>query len=753
MTQKNKFYITTPIYYVNGVPHIGHFYSSVLANTIARFNKINWKETRFTTWVDENSQKAIAVAEEKNMKIMEYLDQMAGIHKSFWDDLKIEYTDFIRTTEKRHHEVVREVLQNTYENKDSSWKRDIYEGLYEWMYCVGCEAFKKDEDLIEYNWEQVCPDHLKKCDNLSEKNYFFRLSRYQTWMEEFYEANPDFVMPWDRFNEVIAFVKRGLEDFSISRETNTFWIKLPFDETQVTYVWFDALYNYYTSVRNEPNFFPADIHVVGKDIIRFHAIYWPAMLASNFWLWKEDENGVLHYRESDRKFLPKNILTTGFLTVDWQKMSKSLGNVIDPVKYSKKFSKDILTLYLLWNSNIGYDWDFDNKQAILTYNAKLANNFGNLLNRVVVLTWKIWGELKSGQTQGIVPTKFNKIFSEKLKNYNLKWALDESFKFLDDLNKFVDETKPWELIKSNPKKAEEILFDLAEWLRQVWMNLFSFFPEKMGELFERLGLENYVEQLKNWKLEELRNKTEFFKIEKKDWILFERFELLEEKVEVIEDKKINFSITEECKNLGLHTVSAIVEIPKVITRRNWGLKKYIKEELENIDFNNPERLAILEEAEKFYKKNKVENAIHPSVHLQKIVENTEKLPNINNVVDSYNIESLKSGLSIWVHDISKIKWDDVIIKLANWKEQFIPLWGKEIININSWEYACCDDYWNRIICRMDAKQGNETLVNKDTKKIFIYVQGNSACNKQYLEKTLNQVIKNLENFCGGKLVK
>jgi len=761
MTQKNKFYITTPIYYVNWVPHIGHFYSSVLADTIARFNRISGKETRYTTWVDENSQKAIAVADEKGMKIMDYLDEMALKHKNVWDTLKIDYTDFIRTTEKRHHEVVREVLQNTYDNQDSKWNRDIYEGEYEWMYCIWCEGFKKDEDLIEYNWEQVCPDHLKKPDNIKEKNYFFRLSRYQTWIEEFYIANPDFVQPQDRFNEVIAFVKRGLEDFSISRETNTFGIKLPFDEEQVTYVWFDALYNYYTSVRNESDFFPADVHVVWKDIIRFHAIFWPAMLASNFCLWEEID-WVLHYKDSDRKFLPKTILTTGFFTVDWQKMSKSLWNVIDPVDYSKNLSKDVLTLYLLWNSNIWYDWDFDNKQAILTYNAKLANNFGNLLNRVVVLWWKLENSSlvspHSFSPKGREVAQYNEKFSKLLSEYNLKSALDESFSFLDNLNKFVDTEKPWELLKSNPEKAEEILYILAEWLRQVSLNLYSFFPEKMGELFDRLGLENYVEKLEEWKLEELRNKTEIFKIKKIDWILFERFELPEE---INEDtcndllqKNINFSVTEEVSNLGLHTVSAIVEVPKVITRRNSWLKNYIKQELENIELTlkQPKRLLILQEAESFYKKNKVENAMHPSVNLQKIVEKSWKLPNINNVVDCYNIESLKSGLSIWIHDISKIQWEEVVIKISNWNETFIPIWWKEVINIWKWEYACTDNNGKRIICRMDCKQGTETLVSKDTKKIFIYVQWNSSCDKEYLKETLDKIVSNLVNFCEAKIV-
>ncbi|MDQ7023646.1 MAG: methionine--tRNA ligase [Candidatus Gracilibacteria bacterium] len=701
MKENKTFYITTPIYYGNGLPHVGHFYSSTIANVIYKFHKISGYNSRFTTGIDENSQKAVIKAEEEGLEIMDYLDKMAEGHKKVWKHFNLDNTDFIRTTSKRHKNLVQKVLQHCFD------KGDIYQGIYEGMYCIGCEAFKKDDDLINHpqsllNKEgsiiKVCPDHLKKPDNIKEKNYFFKLSKYQTWMEEFYEQNPDFVNPKFRYNEVIAFTKRGLEDFSISRETNTFGIPLPFDETQVTYVWFDALFNYYTSCYSsrggdknkqdfidETNFWETDekkIHVVGKDIIRFHAIFWPAMLASYFDL-GEEKDGILHYKKSDNKYLPTQVLTGGHFTVDGQKMSKSIGNIIEPVEYSKKYSKELLILYILSAFPIGNDGDYNRNDAILNYNAKLANNFGNLLNRVVVLSGKIGGELKIGQIQGTAPTdNYNKIFSKNLLEYNLKSALDESFIFLDSLNKIIDTEKPWELIKNNPEKAEEILYILAEGLRNVGLNLYSFFPEKMLELFERLGLENYAEQLENGKLEELRNKTEIFYI-KNNGILFERFELPEESVDtrqclVSTEKKINFSIEEEVKDLGLHVLflSKIIEIPKIITRRNSGLKNYIKSELENIDFNNSQRLAIIEEAENFYKNNEVETAIHPSLHLQKLVENSGKLPNINNIVDSYNIESLKSGLSIGIHDISKIKGEEVVIKIATGEEKFYSTLSK-----------------------------------------------------------------------------
>ena len=561
---KEKFYVTTPIYYGNGLPHVGHFYSSTIANTIFRYQKIAGKNARFTTGIDENSQKAVIKAEEAGMEIMEYLDSMACEHKKVWDHFDFKYTDFIRTTSQRHHKVVQDVLQKCFD------KGDIYEGEYEGMYCVGCESFKKDEDLVYMNKTtketfpisdkvkesdniiKVCPDHLKAPDQIKEKNYFFKLSKYQTWMEEFYQQNPDFVEPSFRFNEVIAFTKRGLEDFSISRETNTFGIPLPFDTEQVTYVWFDALFNYYTSCIasrwgdkdnedfvNEKEFWEKPegengkiLHVVGKDIIRFHAIFWPAMLASYFDL-GEEIDGVLHYKKEDNKYLPDNILAWGFFTVDGQKMSKSIGNVIEPIEYSEKYSKDLLTLYMLSAFSIGNDGDYDRKDAILNYNAKLANNFGNLLNRAVVLTMKLKLEewLHSNVNSDIASklSVYSEEFTESMNKYDLKHSLDLTFKFLDAVNLYVTQTEPWTLMKDESKSEEvkEIMYTICESLRQVAMNLYPYFPEKMTEVLQALSLEGCPEVLEEGKLDELKNNVETFNIVKKAPILFQKFEIEE----------------------------------------------------------------------------------------------------------------------------------------------------------------------------------------------------------------------------------
>lgn len=500
-----KFFVTTPIYYTNSIPQIGNSYASIIADVLFRYKKINGFDVKFSTWVDENSQKAVLKAEEEWLEIMTYLDKMAAKHKEVWDWLKIEYTDFIRTTEPKHHKFVQEVLQKTFD------KWDIYEGIYEWLYCVWCESFKKPEDLIEKDWKMVCPDHLKEPDKIKEKNYFFRLSKYEDKLLEFYEKNPNFVTPANRFNEVKEFVKRWLEDFSISRETNKFGIPLPFDDTQVTYVWYDALLNYITVCQDwDEWFWPADLHVVGKDILKFHAIYWPAMLMA-----------------ADYE-LPTQILATWFFTINGQKISKSLGNAINPVEFSEKYSKDLMIMYLLGAFPVGQDWDFNEEEAVIMFNAKLANNLWNLSHRFSVLTlknnfeeltWEVDQEIKKELEL------YNSEFESLMNEYKLKESLDSTFSFLDKLNKYLDVTKPRE-IKDESRKEElgKIMYTLWESLKVVWINLYPFFKERMTALFTKISLENFAEKLENWEREELIKTPQIYKIKDKWEILYQRIE-------------------------------------------------------------------------------------------------------------------------------------------------------------------------------------------------------------------------------------
>ncbi len=457
-----KFYITTPIYYSNWVPHIWHAYSSLIADTIASYHRLSGEDVRFATGVDENSQKVVESALSLNMETMAYADMMAGKHREVWDGIGIKYTDFIRTTETRHGDYVQKVLQRSFD------AGDIYEGFYEGLYCVGCEGFKKESDLINGK----CPDHPNKpLSHLKEKNYFFRLSKYQDQILAFYESHPDFVQPRSRYNEIIEFVRGGLEDFSISRETNKFGIPLPFDATQVTYVWYDALFNYLTVVQDdETRWWPADMHVIGKDIVRFHGIYWLAMLQSAGY-------------ES-----PHQLLTTGHFTVDGQKMSKSIGNVIDPVAYISEYSRDMLVLYLFTAFPIGEDGDFSRDQAILTYNAKLSNNLGNLLNRAIALALKIDGRI-SGSVWKVWNNKIEQYIS-LMEHSDLKWSLELAFAYATEINQYVEESAPWKINIDDDiwrEKLNNILFILLSNLRKISIMLLPFFDVKMRELLTRIG--------------------------------------------------------------------------------------------------------------------------------------------------------------------------------------------------------------------------------------------------------------------------
>ena len=371
---KKKYFITTPIYYANGKPHIGNAYASITADVLARYKRLLGYDVRFSTGTDENGQKMVQKAQEQWKDVMTYLNEIAEIHKQVRDNLEISYTDFVRTTEPRHEKFVQEVLTKTYENGD------IYEGEYEGYYCVWCEAFKKKSDLQESDGshgidkgKHVCPDHPNRnIDIVKEKNWFFKLSKYQDKLEHFFADNPDFVQPDFRFNEIISFTKKWLEDFSISRENHDFGISLPFDTDSVSYIRYDALVNYMT-VSHKEWFRDKDtqiVHVLGKDIARFHGIYRPAMLMSAW------------YRLPDQEFI------TGFFTVDGQKMGKSMNNTIDPEETATQYDRDAIVMYLLYDIKLGSDGDFSRTRFKEMYSSMLIGGRGNLVARVTKLSAK-----------------------------------------------------------------------------------------------------------------------------------------------------------------------------------------------------------------------------------------------------------------------------------------------------------------------------------------------------------------------------
>ena len=447
-----KFYITTPIYYVNDKASIGHAYTTVLGDVLVRWNRLKGNKSFYLTGLDENSQKTVDAAKKLGVRdIKKYTDGMAKKWKDVWKKLSISNDDFIRTTEPRHKKAVEEFFDKVYK------KGDIYKGKYEGLYCEGCEAFLTEKDLV--NGE--CPLHKKKPKFISEENYFFKLTKYQDKVLNHIKKNKNFILPKTRRNEVISFLKEGVRDISISRPDVEWGIPLPIDKKHHFWVWFDALVNYISGSNKN---WPAELHLLAKDILRFHCIIWPAMLIS------------AGYK------LPKSFFVHGFLTIDGHKMSKSLGNAIDPIYLVDKYGVDPIRYYLVKFIPFGEDGNFSEEKLKDALNNELANDLGNLLSRTLTLVEKQFnGKVKKGKVDKKLKVNLDKI-DKLISKYELHLALEEIWKFIRSVNKYVNDKKPWE------NKNEDILYTLLESLRVISILLEPFIPETCGKINKQLGI-------------------------------------------------------------------------------------------------------------------------------------------------------------------------------------------------------------------------------------------------------------------------
>jgi methionyl-tRNA synthetase len=443
-----RFYITTPIYYVNDRPHIGHAYTTIIADTLARWRAAKDEDVAFLTGTDENSQKTVDAAKKSGEEIGPYTDRLAKLWEDAWAKLGIGNTDFIRTTEERHISVVKD-LWGRMEAAD-----DIYKGRYEGLYCKGHEAFMKEDELVD----GMCPDHKTKPELVSEENYFFRLSKYQKQLLEFYEAHGEFVAPAHRFNEVRAFVEHGLEDISFSREKRDWGIPVPTDPNQVIYVWADALVNYVSAVGVEGwEDHPADIHAVGKDILRFHAVIWPAMLMSA---------GLP---------LPGQVIANGFLTVNGVKMGKSLGNSVDPLELAARYGVDGLRYFLLREIPYGGDGDFSEEKMKERYNGDLANGLGNFAARVLTLAEKeTLSLMKLDPEFEKQVNEMKRVVEVKLGELKFSEALAAIWAVISFGDRYVNEKKVWEIKDGAARR--QVLFNLVSLLDNVAAVLLPFLP-------------------------------------------------------------------------------------------------------------------------------------------------------------------------------------------------------------------------------------------------------------------------------------
>lgn len=461
-----RFFITTPIYYVNDRPHIGHAYATIVADVLARWRAGLGDDVLFSTGVDENAQKTVDAALKQGEEIHAYVDRMATIWDSTWQKLGISNTDFIRTTEDRHVAVVNEFWRRM------EAKGDLYKDKYEGLYCRGHEAFMKEDELTP---DGLCPDHKVKPEWVSEDNYYFALSNYQERLLDFYKENPEFIAPANRFNEIKSFVERGLEDISFSRENRPWGIPVPNDPTQSIYVWADALVNYVTVAGGIERWeeYPADIHMVGKDIARFHAVIWPAMLMS-----------------ADLP-LPGQVVASGFFTIDGVKISKSLGNAIDPLELANRYGNDALRYFLLREIPFGEDGDFSETKMKDRYNSDLANGLGNFAARVLALAEK--EELRATPLdpafQGEID-ETRKIVFAKTKEYRFHEALAIAWVTISYGDKYLNDNAIW-AIKDEAERRTK-LFNLVAMLDNMAQILSPFLPETSHKITAALTWEGEV---------------------------------------------------------------------------------------------------------------------------------------------------------------------------------------------------------------------------------------------------------------------
>ncbi|MGB7294615.1 MAG: methionine--tRNA ligase [Candidatus Aminicenantales bacterium] len=476
---RETFYISTPIYYVNDILHIGHAYTTIIADALARFNRLRGKDVFFLTGTDEHGQKIEKAAAEKGLTPLDLANTVVGRIKDLWKTLHISNDFFIRTTEPSHENGVQKIFLRLKE------KGDIYKGTYQGWYCVSDENFLAEDVPLEPDGDKVCPDCGKRATLVSEECYFFRLSAYQEPLLKHYADNPDFVRPPGRMNEVVSFVRQGLKDLSITRTTVKWGIPVPDDPRHTIYVWFDALHNYLTGagydwdIKKFEHFWPADIHLIGKDILRFHAIFWPAFLmAAGF-------------------SLPRTVYSHGWWLKDEAKMSKSKGNVLDPQIILKTFGPDPLRYFLLREIPIGVDGNFSHEGFLRRVNSDLANDLGNLVHRTLTM---ILGYQKGVIEPGAEETERDKNIRgsfEKLKervaglceDYALSKALEEIWEYINTVNKYLADNEPWKLAadETNKQRLARILYQTAAAIRGIGYLIYPVMPESAQKIWTMLG--------------------------------------------------------------------------------------------------------------------------------------------------------------------------------------------------------------------------------------------------------------------------
>ncbi len=698
-----RFYITTAIDYVNAKPHIGHAYEKICADVLARWHRLMGDEVHFLTGTDENAQKNEKAAREAGVPVRDFVDVNARKFMDLCKRLGISNDDFIRTTEERHLKVSRAVFKKLFD------RGEIYKGVYEGLYCGGCEEFKTEKDLVDGK----CPEHRKEPEVLREDAYFFRMSKYAPRVLELLQK-PGFVLPESRRNEMVNRVREeGLKDLCVSRTGLSWGIDTPVDSKFKIYVWIDALVNYISAVGYPDGslykrFWPADMHLIGKGINWFHTVIWPSILMAA---------GVP---------LPKNVFVHGYVNVEGAKISKT-GISVDPVDLIQKYGPDALRYYLLKAIPFGEDGDFSEEALRKRLNGELAADLGNLLNRVLTLVERFKGKIE-GKPELDSKLDFGAI-GEHMKKLEMHLALEGIWDFVRAANKYMNEQEPWNL---KGKELSHVLYNLLEALRVMAILLTPFIPGSCEGINRQLGVK--AGTFRDLKFGPWKGRP------KKGRILFER---VEEPVAEEGVRDVKVVIEKGVRNLGINIKAAVVSGVKV-KRKHSGLERLKKEVMDKLEGNVSGNRHIKGFKELYQKCGA--NVEQPLEKLLDVSKKAGKLPTINTVVDSYNLVAVSRLVSMGAHDLDRIS-GDVVFKISDGTESWTPLGTNSKQKVPKGEYVCMDR--EKVMCRLDVKQGEETKIGNNTKNVFVYVQGNRNVSNEELDRALKEACDNIVRFCGG----
>lgn len=729
------FSITTAIAYVNGAPHMGHALEFVEADAIARYHRMMGDEVFYLTGTDEHGTKIVQTAEKEGIPVKELVDKNAQKFKDLMSQYRISYDQFIRTSDQQLHWPAVQKLWKKMEEKG-----DIYLGEYKGLYCVGCEEFKIEKDLVDGK----CPIHPHRAlQELEQKNYFFRLSKYSQQIGDILRSGQVKIVPSFRANEIISLCESGLEDVSFSRpkEQLSWGIPVPGDDSQVMYVWCDALANYISALdyQNEgelfKKFWPVDCHVIGKDILRFHAGIWIGMLLS-----------------ADVP-LPKSELVHGWIHYQGGRMSKSAGNVVDPVELANHYGVDAARYYLLAEIPVGQDGDFSYQLFENKINADLANNLGNFVNRVLSMVDRYTGG-KIPQKKLDIPSEIEDFWEDyhaAFAEYDHQRASLALIRLVDYGNKYIAERMPWELAKDETKREEleEVLRMMLKLLLHVTFMFSPFCPDKAQEIAAAFDLDDQIDFTELKKLQANTLLDEVKSIRKPEKLLFDRIE--EERSLISRDKKsvriptLPLPVTDEAAELNLPVVAfAMTDLKPLGT----GVQKRLKKEWEQWvnelkERGNEETRKVQEIIEKAYQLNESlgvgRDEIPGNALLQQFLADPNKeFPFINPLVAFYNYVEAKSGLSIGAHDLSLLK-GDVVLKICDGSEEYWPLGSDKAKKVPAGTYAYCDDAGERVICWLEVKQSRDTSVSNKTTDVLFILQGYEGVSLEYVQTAADEL--------------